>query len=211
MKIEIGYFLFFILACTSNNKIACQNTSREDHVIELKFEEKSFVFSKIAKPGKVSVFILSTSWCAPCLLLKNSFEDAFKNHSFYSKDLDVYYCNLSNKKYSDFNKLSKNKGYINFKEIDQLTSVFPTSYILSPTTNCYTIISGNYPDSIFSIINDLTKRKEKFFSIKHLEVEKVQKNNVKQRNENIDSLKNEIRVLKDSIQILKKSSTFLIN
>ena len=49
-----------------------------------------------------------------------------------------------------------------------MTEVFPTSYIRSPTTNCYAIIKGAETEKIFSYVKDLLELKHRYFTLSAL-------------------------------------------
>src|ERR1017187_8484453 len=51
---------------------------------------KCYSFSRIAKAGKITLFIVSTHWCAPCIDLKNRIDEALKSNIIDPKQVDVY-------------------------------------------------------------------------------------------------------------------------
>ena len=109
-------------------------------------------YGKIAKEGKVSVFILSTNWCSPCAALKKRLQDT----KFDQRKIDFYYVNMSgNMKYE---QLKQTNGYQIWRKVEQINS-WPTVYITGQTSNIVSSFSAEeeaYPyDKIIKITNDL--------------------------------------------------------
>lgn len=139
---------------------------KEIQILDL--SEKSLAFSRFAKPGQISVFILGAPWCHPCHALKNALQEGYDNGSINTKDVDIYYCNLAKNVEDTPDVLDSREGYRNIKYVDQLTEFFPTTYILTPTTNCYAIVKGYKGNEILKMIQDLQETKKEYFSLSAL-------------------------------------------
>ncbi len=166
LLLSIICFVFLLVFLTGNSKTNTKDYSLSDKIKTLNVGNKDIVFSDIAKRGKVSLFIISAHWCGPCKALKNKLSDAFKAKLISPKDVDIYYCLVSKDNNDTPDKMEKKSGYRHLKYIDQLTEVFPTTIILTPTRNCYTIVKGANYDVIMGTINDLLTIKKNYFDIK---------------------------------------------
>jgi thiol-disulfide isomerase/thioredoxin len=88
--------------------------------------DSTIAFSKIAKLGKVSVFIVSTSWCGPCKTLKEQLKKEVK----YGSNVDFYDINMCyQRRYDD---LEKTDAYFYARMYDRLKE-WPRVVITSPT------------------------------------------------------------------------------
>lgn len=64
--------------------------------------DSTIAFSKIARLGKISVFVVSTAWCAPCKTLKA----ALKQQTQFASKVDFYDINMCyQRKYSELEKV----------------------------------------------------------------------------------------------------------
>ncbi|MCI5091624.1 hypothetical protein [Phaeodactylibacter sp.] len=124
----------------------------------------TYGFSKYAKPGKISLFIISAHWCAPCYALKNKLEEDLKSGKINPEIVDVYDYTLTKSKRETLEDLRQKPSYRHTSMIDKLTKVFPTTYITTQTTNCYTIVEGSKYDDILKHISDLMSV-NKYFNI----------------------------------------------
>ena len=95
---------------------------------EIEAGGKILSYSQIAQPGKISIFILSTDWCAPCKVLKAKLED----ESLDMKIVDLYFVNTSKgMNYKEFVNTSA------FKYTNTIEGVkgWPTVFIAAQSTN----------------------------------------------------------------------------
>jgi hypothetical protein len=97
-------------------------------------------FSKIARPGKVSVFIVGITGCSPCIVLK---ESLWGDKTMDLTKVDFYYVNLASGISQE--ELNQTSGYKLWRQIEKLEA-YPYVYILSPTTNI--ISRGNFTASV---------------------------------------------------------------
>jgi len=138
------------------------------HWYELDGYKESIAFSRVATPGKVSAFIISTHWCNPCKTLASALKEDMTNGTIDPNEVDIYYCLISSGPKDDFKSLRKHSPYINWQYIDKLTSIFPTTYILTPTTNCIALIEGANYDQVSGKIASLVSAQRKYFNMNSL-------------------------------------------
>ncbi len=128
------------------------STSCNANWYELNTNGQVISYSRIAKEGKISVFILSTNWCSPCKALKQRLQDT----SFDIDKIDLYYVNMSGD--MKYEQLKRTNGYQIWRKIEQINS-WPTVYIAAQTTNIVSSFSAEeepYPyDKILRITKDL--------------------------------------------------------
>lgn len=86
-------------------------------------------FGKIAKVGRVSVFIVSTPSCAPCKVLK---ANLYGDKSFNMQKIDFYDVNIASG--ITEKELRNTTEYRLWRQAERLES-YPYIYILSPATN----------------------------------------------------------------------------
>lgn len=94
---------------------------------ELDARGKVVPVSKIAKVGKISVFMVSTSWCGPCIELKLR----LKATQFDMDKIDFYYLLVAD---NDTPNYEKSLAYETWRRVERLEA-FPLVYITAPTTN----------------------------------------------------------------------------
>ncbi len=123
----------------------------------LDISDRVLAISKIAKPGKVSVFIISTHWCGPCVALKSRLQQDFN-----MKKVDIYYCLLSKSNQDSFKLMNKRPAYRIWKFIEGVTDSFPFVYIVAPTTNIRGRVKGNDYNKIQNLINELLDKTVKY-------------------------------------------------
>jgi thiol-disulfide isomerase/thioredoxin len=88
--------------------------------------DSTIAFSKIARLGKISVFVVSTAWCAPCKTLKA----ALKQQNQFTSKVDFYDINMCyQRKYSELEKVD---AYAYARIYDRLKE-WPRVVITSPT------------------------------------------------------------------------------
>lgn len=94
---------------------------------EINAFDQTVAFSKIAVLGKISVFVVSTAWCAPCKALKQSLLTVNKK---YENFIDFYYVDMSQgHRYED---LKKTDAYFYARMYDRLKE-WPRVTITAPT------------------------------------------------------------------------------
>ncbi len=92
--------------------------------------------SKMARVGKISIFIISAKWCGPCKTLKRK----LLNSNLDMETIDIWYINMSGKhNYSD---VKKTEAYNSWRLHESLEE-WPTVYITSPNTNVVKKFSGS--------------------------------------------------------------------
>lgn len=145
-------------------------TSNEyKHIKELKdSDEYMYAYSRYAKPGKITLFVTSAHWCGKCQALLNSIDAAYENKLINKEDVETYVVKLTKDKRDTKQILNTRPFYKMLKEVDLLTGAYPTTYICSPTTNCYGIVEGNLFDKILQSVNELTEAKNKYFDLNYL-------------------------------------------
>jgi hypothetical protein len=191
--------------------------------------DKCYSFSRVAKPGKVSLFILGTHSCAPCEVLKMQLNEAMEKGIINPSEVDIYSYMLSKSAADKTEDLNSRLGYRMLKNIDKLTKIWPTTYITSPTTNCYAIVEGNKYEEIMENIKDLLEAKRKYFDAAGLYLGKSiakdtvyirkdpltganQKSGAKTvtlNDKKLVSLQEQIDSKSDSIELLQKKISFL--
>ncbi len=102
-------------------------TSKADY-FEINSYGKVVSISKMARVGKISIFIVSTDWCAPCKVLRNK----LLKSKLDMKTIDIWYINMSGG--HSYKDLKKTKAYSSWRLHERL-SEWPTVYITSPNTN----------------------------------------------------------------------------
>jgi len=167
MKKSLAKIITLILFITSINIIDTngQNTSSyPDLITTIDATEKSPAFSRIAQPGKISIFIMAAHWCGPCKTLRNSLKAALESNQIDRNLVDVYYCLVTKSSNEREQSMLSRPAYRHLQKIDGLINKFPTTYILTPTTNCYAIVKGAKEQEIFGYINDLTLLTNQYFN-----------------------------------------------
>ncbi len=115
---------------------------------EINSFNKAIAFSKIAKLGKVSIFVVSTSWCGPCHVL----EKALKSQSYDMTLVDIYIIDMAPKGKNN-SDLQNTDAYNIWMSIENLES-WPTIYVTSQTSNLKAIFNGKGKDKdVISRIN----------------------------------------------------------
>ena len=169
-----GLSVFFLFSCTplSHNEKESDlpqkvfiNNSNFKYLKELpNAGEHMYAFSKYAKAGKITLFITSASWCAPCKVLTQNLEEAFENGRIDNEHVEVFILKFR----GNLKQMNTQRGYQMLKEIDLLTKEFPTTYICSPTTNCFNVIKGNKLEEILDDIDFLNEARIKYFNNNYL-------------------------------------------
>jgi thiol-disulfide isomerase/thioredoxin len=89
--------------------------------------DSTIAFSKIARLGKISVFVVSTAWCAPCRVLKR---DLLAVNAKYQSQIDFYYINMCAKQ--PYDALKNTDAYFYARMFDRLKE-WPRVVITAPT------------------------------------------------------------------------------
>ncbi|MEM1320557.1 MAG: hypothetical protein AAGG75_09885 [Bacteroidota bacterium] len=126
---NINLFLLLIaLLLTSSTTQAQPDQSCSAEWFEVNAYNKMLAFSKIARIGKVSIFIISTSWCQPCRQLKQD----LMNADYDLSGVDIYYVNMSSG--ASYAELKNTPAYYDWRQVERL-SEWPTVYIAAPSSN----------------------------------------------------------------------------
>lgn len=107
--------------------------------------------SQISQIGKISVFIISADWCAPCKGLKKHLEN-----TKFAKNVDFYYVEIANQEMKEFKESEEFKFW---SRIEGLES-FPLIYITAQSTNIiakFSTESDNMYEKIIDITNSLNR------------------------------------------------------
>ncbi len=97
--------------------------------------------AKLAKVGKVSVFVYGASWCAPCHLLENRFTE---ERLFPDSMVDYFFIEIANQ------KSKRNPSLQNFIVSDSI-NILPHILIYSPKVQLVGVMK-KYNDEVFSAI-----------------------------------------------------------
>lgn len=114
---------------------------------------KLVAFSKYAKVGKISVFIIGAPWCAPCRVLKEDLHSA----NLDMKLIDIYDVQVTY--VSELNQFKRTQFYDYWGKLESLTTL-PRIYIASPTSTIVASFDNagsdkSVYDRILRIINQL--------------------------------------------------------
>ncbi len=114
--------------------------------------------SKIAKVGKVSIFIVSTHWCAPC----HALQEAIKDKNYNMNDVDVYIIDMAPAGYT-FEQVKNDPSYKTWLSIENLQK-WPTVYVTTQTSTLkgfFGKIGGDktLAEDIHKMVTDLLDRK----------------------------------------------------
>ena len=170
-------FSFLTTSCqNTTDSINVQNSQKviNKHIINktvnwynINSFNKVISFSKLSKPNRISIFIISTDWCAPCKALK----EKLYNTNFENINIDFYYVSLSGN--HSYNEVKKTKAYKMWRYFERIEE-WPTIYIYSPTTNFIKKYSGTslikegYKKGTYNktieIINRLNEYSLKYYS-----------------------------------------------
>gem|GEM_PF-6250460 len=162
MKKFISFLIFFSVFSLSKAEWFDINSYR-----------KVLAMSKMCRIGKISVFIISTKTCPPCLVLKKSLKEDIKAKKLSLDSIDFYNIILDEgaRSVSEFEKDSATLMWAAYEGI----TGFPTVFIFSPTTNMVAKFCADetakegktmYQKTV-EIINDLQSKK-RFFSSKFI-------------------------------------------
>lgn len=212
------YFLILIISLLGglpNQTIFPEKSSDEvknrvDNSLEMEYkyievlpesDKYMYAFSKYAKPGKVTLFITSAHWCRPCVDLTNQIERAYEAGKINKNEVEVYLHKVTRSSRDTKKVLNAKPGYKMLKEIDFLTKTFPTTYITSPTTNCYNVIEGMKFDEILKDIQDLLRAKKMYYTPEYLIADNP---NTISSNSDCAQLQFENKNLKKELAALKK-------
>lgn len=146
----IFYICLFVTSCSSqieNNDSASHTETRDTFAMEnedivtdnfnvksegsLAWQEintfdKTISYSKIAKTGRISVFILSVWWCGPCKELR----DSLSKSSHLSEFIDLYYIDMCAE--HEYKELKETDSYFFYRAYDRLKE-WPRVIITSQT------------------------------------------------------------------------------
>ncbi|MBT7144742.1 MAG: thioredoxin fold domain-containing protein [Bacteroidetes bacterium] len=118
--------------------------------------DKVIDFSSYAQKGKISLFVISNHWCAPCDRMK---ED-LRNANYDMKKVDLFFLMMSkdakDKKYKNRNS-TKQWGYM------EGVTMFPTSFLYGPSTNQIYRYTGYKFEKIDADIKLLLKNMKTYY------------------------------------------------
>lgn len=163
------------LETTIVDEVTNYNQPNDKHIKVLDISEKSLAFSRVATVGKVSIFIISAHWCRPCRVLKDYLETELETGNIDSRYVDIYYCLVTKNNSESEEDLAQRQAYRHIRDIDGLVKVYPTTYILAPTTNCFTYVQGAGPDAQEKIVEyakKLSVLAKESFNPSYLEINK---------------------------------------
>jgi len=128
MKTLSSILLFATLLISSCSAQSQVTTSKNDNFYEIKLFNKVLAYSKIAKEGRTSVFMISTPWCGPCRALKNQVNGVNENYP----NTDFYYVNMA---YGHrFDDLKRSESWEVWQAMERVNQ-WPAIVIISPTNN----------------------------------------------------------------------------
>jgi hypothetical protein len=197
---KVGLLLTFLTICTKSY----------GHWYELNVDGLLIPFSKIAKEGKVSVFILGTPSCGPCHRLKT---DLKAEGDFDMNKVDFYYVNMAHSikeielEYMPSAKIWKGTTGMN---------AFPQTFILDPVTNIVT--RGNFT---FDVIKNNVQQLVKLFAGIKLDEVTIRENSKPKKlslvlnneplsqNSNLNQLVSS-KTIKNQVENLRKSENTLV-
>ncbi len=106
--------------------------------------EKELSFSKIAKEGKITVFVIGASSCFPCLGLKRAIQNDFTTKDLDSNLVEVYdiICDYDSIPPKDIHYNISN-NYIRSWIDPKYLAIFPVIIIVSPNQSVYDIIKND--------------------------------------------------------------------
>lgn len=103
---------------------------------EIDISEQSICFADHAKWGKISVFIISTHFCPPCIALKKRILMDYSDN----QNVDIYYCFLTKDAFDK--RYQSRESFKIWQQIDLATKVYPTVYLFSSTRNLFSFYQG---------------------------------------------------------------------
>lgn len=118
---------------------------------EIDARGKVVAVSKLAKQGKISVFIVSTTWCAPCVGLKKR----LKATEFDMSKVDFYYMVVADETIGS--TWEQTNFGSSWRDIEGLNG-FPMIYITAQTTNIVSKFSAeedNKYERVVKVVNSL--------------------------------------------------------
>lgn len=122
MKYILKLLIIGVFSCS------CLAQGQSENCFEIGSYNKVTAFSKLAKPGKISIFIVGTHWCKPCKILKRE----LWNVSSAYPDVDFYYIDMSEG--NSYQELTKTPAYYVWRTVERLKE-WPLICVYSPTTN----------------------------------------------------------------------------
>jgi hypothetical protein len=127
--------------------------SKKLKIFNINFGDSIFRFVDFVKYSHVTVFIITNKKCVPCHKLIKVLESDFSRDTVILNKAIFFTVNapLEGENPDEYNGL----GYQCFKNIDELSSVFPTTIIFSPTGNQYDKIVGLNPEKVIACIRNL--------------------------------------------------------
>lgn len=181
------------ISTTSNSPYQYVKTLPESH-------KYMYAFSRYAKPGKITLFITSAHWCAPCKRLIDRIENAYRSREISIYDVETYIVKVTTSNHDTKKVLNKRSGYKMLKEIDLLTKSFPMTYICSPTTNCYNVVEGLKYEEIMTDITTLKSMKDKYFDPNYLRTNSGKQHDYAFLFEENTRLKSELATLRKQVK-----------
>ena len=182
--------LYFFLSLCISTKADWYEIDAWDKVIN---------FSSVAKYGKVSIFILSTSWCVPCKILK----DVLKNQNYDMSKVDIYIINMAPEGHT-FEELKKTKSFKIWQGIEGLKS-WPTVYITNQINNIKAVFNDKGDD------DDLISRINRIVNSYLENQDYYNENSILPVISNEKVLSNDYNYLMDSISNLNRLITDILN
>jgi hypothetical protein len=118
-------------------------------VFHIDAKQKSVSMGRLAKIGRVSVFILTApDYCAPCRILERKLNLEIEIDSF-PKRVDFYFITVDDKTLKH-DRLS----FITWQNMDQAIKMLPSIFIFSPTGNDVVKIQG-YDDQKYQRMKEI--------------------------------------------------------
>jgi hypothetical protein len=118
------------------------------------FSDSILTLSDYVKRSRVSVFIATGQFCAPCHILIDNLIKDVKQLPTRNK-VDIYLINVPYAQV-DSQKVAYNSiGYQVFRDIDKLPEILPTILVYGPTKNIN--IKTHGLDDYFLILNSITE------------------------------------------------------
>lgn len=165
MKYKLFTTITFCLAVLSFNSVAQRGPASNWTVINA--YGKILSIGKVARPGKISVFIVSTYWCPPCKALKKNLQQQtgsqMANVDFY----DIQMATDQDGKNYSYADLKTTIAYRMWRQLELLKE-WPLIYITSPTTNVVKkfspgdLTSGSALGKILEVIQKLQQPSQGF-------------------------------------------------
>jgi len=135
----------------SVEKDSLKNISYKEFDI-IEFNDSIFSLYNFVKKSKVSVFIIGSKNCKPCIVLQNALKKKYLNEK--NEKVQIFKVVVPTRDDKNYNS----KGYIVFRDIDALAEIQPTTIIFAPTQNEYSRYKGiDNIDLLIADIDELRK------------------------------------------------------